>query len=1396
MIFCRNILPVIILYFYSLSSYAQIAVTNNPPYDSEESLVTDVLLGDGIDASNFSSVGFANGIGYFDGNASNIGFAEGIILSTGGLEFVTNGFGGGSAISGDADLELALNAINLFWGVNNVTILEFDFVAESESVAFNYIFGSSEYSNYTCTQYNDIFGFFLSGPGIVGPYSNNGINLAYIPDPNSPGDYTTTPVAVNTVNSGSPTGGGVAQTCSDIDPNWVDYSVFWVDNSLQPSVQGINGFTVPFTAEYNGLICGETYHIKLAIADASDSALNSVVFLEANSFASPEVQISSVPNAELGLVLDVDNGVLEGCGQAAIIFDRAGDMTMDLDITLEYSGEAQYGLDYDNLPTELTLPAFQEQVVLPIDVFYDNITEGQETLLVTVSGVPVPCEDDLVIQTIELILFDQEELLVDVPDQISVACLGSTNIEASIQGGYPPYNYVWSDEFGNVVSQDILNEEGSISIESFPDANTFYNLIVSDDCLDQIVTLQTDVLVEDETLSVLLEDDIVVCEDEFQNVSFSPTITGGLLPYQYTWFYNGEVISNNLNLASLPGEGLYQLVVQEACGAISGDEITVSFVQLAPYVEITSNDVLNPNLLPESCFQSILLFNLQEPQDEDIIVDFTLGGTAELGIDYYISSTEIIIPAGEETVELPISIIEDNELEGLENIEFNFPFIDICSNWPDQIVVQIYEPPNLNVQVDSELVLCEDNTNSSVLEGFVSGGVGIVNYAWYFNNEIISTDLDISTENLEQGIYSLIATDQCGNEHQSDINYIIIPLSPTVELFSLDYEYSSQMNEGCGVSTLLFEMPYPYEQDTVFYFDIITSSGFVNGLDVQFINNFVEVEAGQTSVQLDIVPILDLENEIQESVVFSFPFITDCVEQSDIEVYLNDYQPLSSNVPASQVICVGDILQLAGELNSDVGLSPYNMSWTYNGITESITDSNQNSYVAIFEVVEGQNLAIFEVYDDCGLSILDTVFVEGVGSGPTVELLSSDYDIPSQMNEGCGISTLLFEMPYAFSEDTIFYFDISSSFSFSNGGDVQLINDYIEVPAGQLELEIDIVPLFDYINESEESIIFSFPFACSNQEDIEVFLEDYQPLVCNVPDNFTICSGDEFDLEAQFEGGLEPYIMSWSYNGLTESNNTASFIAQSGENPAVFTVQDDCGVLVSKEVIIEGFGVENFEVISPPNQIFACYGDNSQLDVVVEGGVPPLSYQWFVNGIVTSSPGFGLPIWNEDNWNPDASHTVATITPYTPYVYNYEVLVIDACLDTIQHNIEVTVEQCTLPTAFSPNQDGNNDVFWVEFGDMVGPVSLDVFNRWGALVYRSEDYTPCIDYKSGCWDGTHYQLYGEKCSAGVYYYVFTYSIPIKNIDEYNVSGLVEGVFGGPHNRSLGRQRTGHVTIFR
>ena len=143
--------------FFSSLIWGQIAVTNAPPFNTAENIVNDLLLGDDLVTSNWSWQNGSSNIGYFDGFASNIGFDEGVIMCTGGIDFVTTGAGAGPGMSGDPDLEEALSALGMSgFSVNNVTILEFDFVAQSDEMSFWYSFGSMEYTSYTCSSFNDV----------------------------------------------------------------------------------------------------------------------------------------------------------------------------------------------------------------------------------------------------------------------------------------------------------------------------------------------------------------------------------------------------------------------------------------------------------------------------------------------------------------------------------------------------------------------------------------------------------------------------------------------------------------------------------------------------------------------------------------------------------------------------------------------------------------------------------------------------------------------------------------------------------------------------------------------------------------------------------------------------------------------------------------------------------------------------------------------------------------------------------------------------------------------------------------------------------------------------------------------------------------------------------------
>ncbi len=131
------------------------------------------------------------------------------------------------------------------------------------------------------------------------------------------------------------------------------------------------------------------------------------------------------------------------------------------------------------------------------------------------------------------------------------------------------------------------------------------------------------------------------------------------------------------------------------------------------------------------------------------------------------------------------------------------------------------------------------------------------------------------------------------------------------------------------------------------------------------------------------------------------------------------------------------------------------------------------------------------------------------------------------------------------------------------------------------------------------------------------------------------------------------------------------------------------------------------------------------------------------------------PEAGEINWTPAeqvsfprapyASLSVES-SPTTTTEYFVTVTSPDNCSRT--DSITVTVDKTSrvyAPTAFSPNQDGNNDVFTLYANSVVAEIlDLRVFDRWGGLVWEKPRDAP------GEWDGTRY---GEPMTIGTYVYL-------------------------------------------
>ncbi len=231
------------------------------------------IVGAGVTISNVNLQCAAGGYGLFsNGGTTNIGLTSGILLTTGDASDAIGPNNSGNTsrdktnFNPDPDLAAITN-----YSIHDQCIFEFDFVAVNNTIQVKYVFASEEYNEWVCTQYNDLFGFFVTGPNpLGGAYASQ--NVARIAG-------TNLPVSINTINNGTTGSHGATATCQSLNN-----SSLYTYNTPGATI-GYDGFTVTLTAQLK-IIPGQTYHFKFAIADISDGKWDSGIFIKANSFSS------------------------------------------------------------------------------------------------------------------------------------------------------------------------------------------------------------------------------------------------------------------------------------------------------------------------------------------------------------------------------------------------------------------------------------------------------------------------------------------------------------------------------------------------------------------------------------------------------------------------------------------------------------------------------------------------------------------------------------------------------------------------------------------------------------------------------------------------------------------------------------------------------------------------------------------------------------------------------------------------------------------------------------------------------------------------------------------------------------------------------------------------------
>ncbi|MDI1355199.1 MAG: choice-of-anchor L domain-containing protein [bacterium] len=493
------------------ASFSQLLVSNS----LTPSQLAQLITGPGVQIFNPVIHCGLNGYGSYNAVSSNLNITQGLLLTTGKI---TNAIGPNDSTNttwyfGNKTNPNTYTLLNSYTGRTTYEYCEFEFdiIPQGDSIKFDFVFASEEYQEWVGSQYNDVFGFFISGPGITGDAGAGAYhNIALLPN-------GSTPVTINNVNQNTNTG-------------------YYQNNNNGTTVE-YDGFTKGLKAISKVTPC-QIYHLKLVVADVSDKLWDSGVFIE---------KISSNNVILLSRTAGGISNMVEGCNYGTVIFDRQVSKPTALSINYWLGGTATNGTDYPLIgsspapinPKTIVIPANQTTVGLNIAPFADGIIEGSEYLTVYL-GNPM-CANQI---TDSLRFFIQDSLFTTVLPANDSICIGQIKTIVTTGGGSA---FSW-------LPAAALNSVSISSPIASPTVTTIYTLATT--ASSCVMVRKSKINVSNIALSFTPTN--VACNG-FGNGAVNLGVAGGFPNYSYQW--NSSTFTSTLQNINGLAPGVYSVNV-------------------------------------------------------------------------------------------------------------------------------------------------------------------------------------------------------------------------------------------------------------------------------------------------------------------------------------------------------------------------------------------------------------------------------------------------------------------------------------------------------------------------------------------------------------------------------------------------------------------------------------------------------------------------------------------------------------------------------------------------------------------------------------------------------------------------------------------------------------------
>ncbi|MFZ5552225.1 MAG: gliding motility-associated C-terminal domain-containing protein, partial [Bacteroidota bacterium] len=325
---------------------------------------------------------------------------------------------------------------------------------------------------------------------------------------------------------------------------------------------------------------------------------------------------------------------------------------------------------------------------------------------------------------------------------------------------------------------------------------------------------------------------------------------------------------------------------------------------------------------------------------------------------------------------------------------------------------------------------------------------------------------------------------------------------------------------------------------------------------------------------------------------------------------------------------------------------------------------------------------------------------------------------------------------------------------------------------------------------------------CSQAQTVNITSLGGPAATASVNSNVLCFGGSTGSASASATGGTSPYTYLWS-NGQT-SSSAVNLAAGSYS----VTVTDANGCASSQTVTITQ---PNSLLLSTSTSADTCSLGNGTAGSVASGGTGPYSYLWSNGQTTPTITGLGsgtytVTVTDANNctqgqnvivaavgtvanagsnvfiqqggsitltatgggsylWSDGSASSSITVSPASTTTYCVEVTNLN-CSDSACVTVFVDVP-CNgsvlselMPNAFSPNRDGNNDLFCIPNNVCIIRFTLKVFDRWGEKIFETDNITDC-------WDGTYN---GKDLNTAVFVYYF--QAELSNGESYKQQGNI------------------------